>query len=160
MNGLEAVALMQARGMMLSWNRPTSGDWAKVLATFPLFSGVSERRLRRLVRAATFAEYAVGETILARGERSDSLYVILGGVAKQLRNRSARILRTGDYFGELASIDGVPRSATVAATQELHVMRLPAHSVLRLARRHPAMTVTLLRNLNTHLRRLETTLSS
>jgi len=156
MNSLEVLALMHVPEIMRSSDRPTAGDWADVLATFPLFSGVSKRRLRRLTRKATFAEFAAGDTIIRTGERSDSLYVILSGEARVLRRPAARTLSTGDYFGELALVDRAARSATVAATQELHVMRLPAHSVLRLARRHPAITLTLLTNLTTHLRRLET----
>jgi CRP/FNR family cyclic AMP-dependent transcriptional regulator len=136
-------------------DRATDADWAEVLATFSLFFQVSKRKLRKLVQSATLAEVAAGQTVLSNGDTSDSLYVILGGAAKALRRPSHRELGVGDYFGELALIDGAPRSATVVATQNLHVMRLPAQSVLRLAQQHPAITVTMLKDLSTQLRRLE-----
>ena len=101
MIGLEAVALMQARLVMRSWDRPSTGDWPKVLATFPLFSSVGKRRLRKLVREATLAEFAAGDTINSRGRNSDSLYLILGGAAAA-RDPGARVLSVGDYFGEAA----------------------------------------------------------
>jgi hypothetical protein len=47
-----------------SWDHATPFDWAKVLATFPLFSGTAERRLRKLVRRATFAEYGPGDIVI------------------------------------------------------------------------------------------------
>ena len=119
MTGLEAVALTHSRGLMLSWDRPSTRDWAKVLETFPLFSGMSKRRLRKLVRKAT------------RGRNSDSLYLILGGAATA-RDPGAQVLSVGDYFGDAALNGRTPRSTTVVARQELHVMRLQRQSVLGL----------------------------
>jgi CRP-like cAMP-binding protein len=119
MTGLEAVALTHSRGLMLSWDRPSTRDWAKVLETFPLFSGMSTRRLRKLVRKAT------------RGRNSDSLYLILGGAATA-RDPGAQVLSVGDYFGDAALNGRTPRSTTVVARQELHVMRLQRQSLLRL----------------------------
>jgi CRP-like cAMP-binding protein len=119
MTGLEAVALTHSRGLMLSWDRPSTRDWAKVLETFPLFSGMSKRRLRKLVRKAT------------RGRNSDSLYLILGGAATA-RDPGAQVLSVGDYFGDAALNGRTPRSTTVVARQELHVMRLQRQSLLRL----------------------------
>jgi CRP/FNR family cyclic AMP-dependent transcriptional regulator len=155
MTGLEAMTLTRTLGLMRYWDRPRTDDWAYVLARFPLFADVGRRRLRKLVRKATFAEHAPGERVLAKGEPADSLYVVLGGTARAVGTPAPRRLRTGDYFGELALVDGAPRSATVVATQELHVMALPARSVLRLARRQPAVTLAMLRNLSTQLRRVE-----
>jgi CRP/FNR family transcriptional regulator, cyclic AMP receptor protein len=141
---------------ILGWDHASSRDWARVLSDFPLFSSVSRRRLRRLVRHAKFSEFAAGDTVLSSGVHTDSLYIILGGTAKALWRPAARELGMGEYFGELALLDGAPRSATVVATQQLYVMRLPSHSVLQLARKEPAIGLTMLRNLSRQLRRLET----
>jgi len=156
MHGLEALALAQTQNVMRSWDRPSRGDWAATLATFPLFSGISKRRLRKLVRNATFAEFGRGDTIVSNASSADALYVILGGSAKALRKSAPQTLGAGDYFGELALINRTPRPEAVVATEELHVMKLPAQSVVRLARQHPAITLTILRNLSTQLRHLET----
>jgi CRP/FNR family transcriptional regulator, cyclic AMP receptor protein len=156
MNALEGVALTQANGVMqYKERRPTAGAWANILAAFPLFSGVSRRRLRKLTGKATFAEFAAGDTVVSNGDKADSLFVIVGGSAAVLGKPAARALRVGDYFGELALLDGARRSATVVAGDELHVMRLPRQSVLWLAEKHPAVAFTMLRNLSTQFRRLE-----
>jgi CRP/FNR family transcriptional regulator, cyclic AMP receptor protein len=159
MNGIEMINLIRARGSMPS-DRPSAGDWADVLATFPLFSGVRKRQLRKLARQATFAEFAPGERVVENGDSAGSIYMVLGGEAKALQKPAARALRTGDYFGELALLDAAPRSAAVIATKQLHVMRLPSQPVAQLAQRHAAVSVTMLKNLSTQLRRLEAEVAS
>jgi CRP-like cAMP-binding protein len=156
MNDLQLLALIQARGVPERWDHPTAKDWAGVLATSPLFTGVSTRRLRKLARGATSAEFAPGETIIFAEDRGDFLYVILGGDAKAVSAAASRMLGSGDYFGEVAMIDGGPRPATVVAISYVHVMKVPAASVLRLAHRHPVITLRMLSELITRLRHLET----
>jgi CRP/FNR family transcriptional regulator, cyclic AMP receptor protein len=133
----------------------TARDWANVLATFPLFASISKRRLRKLVEHATITEFAPGETVVAAGASANSFYIILGGSAAAQGKPAARPLRTGDYFGELALVDGLPRSASVVATSELHVLSLSQKSFLRLAKHDPAISLTMLRNLGAQFRRLE-----
>jgi CRP-like cAMP-binding protein len=149
------MTTFEAHTLMRYWDQPSNTDWAKVLAEFPLFSEVGRRRLRKLVSQATFAEFARGETVISPDAPADSLYVILSGTAKARAKPGARTLRTGDYFGELALLDGGPRSATVFATDELHVMRLPRRAFLHLAEHDPAMSLTMLRDLGARFRRLE-----
>jgi CPA1 family monovalent cation:H+ antiporter len=134
----------------------TPADWAKTLATFPVFAGIPRRRLRELAQDATFAEYAPGDTVVQRGGRGDSLFVILSGSASVLGKPAARPLGTGDYFGELGALEGAPRSATIIAKGELHVMRLPRESFLRLVERDPTVSLQMLGNLGSQIRRLET----
>jgi CRP-like cAMP-binding protein len=156
MTHLEHLALIQAQAHSRHWEKPTPDDWANVLATFPLFTGISKRRLRKLARSATVAEYARGETIILTGDRDNVLHVILDGEAKAISRPAARALRTGDYFGEVALLDGRPRSATVVATSDVHALKLPAHSVLRLAQDKPVITLTMFKHLATQLRNIET----
>lgn len=156
MNDLQLIALMHGRGLPERWDQPTAEDWTGVLATFPLFTGVSERRLRKLAREATLAEFGPGETIIFGGDRDGFLYVILGGEVKVASTAASHTLGGGDYFGEVAMIDDGPRSTTVVATSYVHVMKLPAHSVIRLAHRDSAITLRMLRDLTTRLRQLET----
>jgi CRP-like cAMP-binding protein len=147
---------MNNRGSVRSWDESSPASWARVLATFPLFSGLSKRKLRKLAREATFAEFAPGDIVISNPESADWLHVILSGSAKVLAKPAARPLRAGDYFGELALLENAPRSAAVVATRELHVMKLPRQSFLRLARNHPAVAYTMLKDLSSQFRRLET----
>ena len=156
---LEPLALMHVFALQRRWDQPNSGDWANVLAKSPLFTEVSKRRLRKLARKAKFAEFAPGEPIILAGEPDDLLYIILAGHAKTVSRGDRQVLRAGEYLGEIALIDGRPRSATVVAMSYVQVMKLPASSVLKLARQKPAMTLTMLKHLTTRLRHLEAQLA-
>jgi CRP/FNR family cyclic AMP-dependent transcriptional regulator len=137
------------------WNRSTDSDWADALAGLPLFARVAKRRLRKVAREARFAEFAPGDTVVAKGEPADSFYVVLGGKAAVRGKPRAGTLTIGDHFGELALLDGEPRSATVVAADELHVMRLPRRTFLELVDGDGAVARTLLAELGTRIRRLE-----
>ena len=154
MNSIEVLGLMHVRALSHHWDRPTTGDWADVIADFSLFRGVSKRRLRKLVREATFAELARGDTIIASVDYGNFLYVILSGTVEAISQPAARTLHTGGYFGELAVIDGSPRSATVIARSDVHLMKLPSGSVRKLAREHSTFTLAVFRHL-ARLRQLE-----
>jgi CRP-like cAMP-binding protein len=137
------------------WNQPTDRDWAEVLGDLPLFSGLGKRRLRKLAQEAQFAEFAPGDTVISTGAAADSFYVILSGEAEARGKPAARALTTGDYFGEIALLDGEPRSATVVATQELHVMRIPRRTFRQLVEDNGGIALTLLAGLGGCVRRLE-----
>jgi CRP-like cAMP-binding protein len=137
------------------WNRATDRDWAETLAELPLFSPLAKRELRKLVRQAQFAEFAPGDAVVLTGAPADSFYVILGGKATARGKTATRTLGTGDYFGEMGLLDDEPRSATVVALEELHVMRLPRRSFLQLVERNPAVALTIMRELGGRVRRLE-----
>ncbi len=138
------------------WDRATPSDWADVLATFPLFSGIGKHRLRKLVRQATITEYGRGDIVIQKGTPGNSLHVILSGSAEALGKPASRPLRTGDYFGELSLLDGTPRSATVVATSELHVMELRRQAFIELTEQEPGVSRTMLSTLGAQFRRLET----
>jgi CRP-like cAMP-binding protein len=137
------------------WNQPTARDWAHVLATMTLFERLSRRQLRRIAELATFREFQQGDVVIRAGEPGDALYVILGGRAKVVGRPRARMLGTGDHFGEMALIDGEPRSATVTAATHLQAMRLPRASFLKLVRQEPALALALMTELAARVRRLE-----
>lgn len=149
MTGLEGLAVR------LDWNKTSDGDWADVLAGLPLFEGVGKRDLRKIAREAEFAEFSPGDTVVATGAPPDWFYVILGGDARPTAKPAGRTLTTGDYFGEIGLLDGEPRSATVVAVSELHVMRLPKRAFDATVARHPAVARRFLTELGGRVRQLE-----
>ncbi len=121
-------------------------EWADVLATFPLFAGAGRRALRKLVEHACFVEFAEGETVVARGDPADALFVVISGSAEAAGAREVRSLNRGDYFGELAYLGDSKRSVTVVATAALHVMEVSWDAFVRLAQSDPAVSLAMVRH--------------
>jgi len=137
------------------WNRPSARDWATVLAALPLFAQISKRQLRKIAELARVTDYDTNAVVMHEGDPGDSLHVVLSGRARVLGRPRARILKTGDYFGEMALIDGAPRSATIAAEGELQTMRISRKQFMRLVEREPSIGVAMLEELAGRVRRLE-----
>ena len=137
------------------WDRPSTSDWAAILARLPLFANVSKRHLRRVAALAEVREFEPGDTIVQKGDAPDGFYLILGGRARVVARPQARPLKTGDYFGEMALLDGEPRSATVVALGELQTMRLPRRPFMRLLQQEPSIAIAMLAELGSRVRRLE-----
>jgi CRP-like cAMP-binding protein len=65
------------------------------------------------------------------------------------------MLGIGDYFGEMALLDGEPRSAAVTAAGELQTMRLPRNAFLQQLEKEPRIAVPMMAELSSRIRRLE-----
>jgi len=89
----------------------------------PWFAACTEEQLSEVARIAERLHIQAGEVILREGRLGRELFVILEGTATVTRaGRVVNIRYAGDYFGELAAIEAVPRSATVTATTDLDVL--------------------------------------
>jgi len=115
----------------------------------PLFSGLSGRHLRRIASLATVVSFSADRTIVERGVRGDSFYLILIGSAKVFRGvvptgRAIARLKRGDFFGEMALLDGGPRSATVVSESSLTALKVPRSAFRRLLLREPLVAVRIL----------------
>ena len=148
MTGFEPLVVSQ------NWNQATSRYWARVLGELPLFSQLGTRRLRKLAHEGTFAEFAPGDTVVSTGAPADSFFVILSGKAQARGKPGARTLGAGDYFGEMALVDGGRRTASVVATDELHVLRLPRQTFVELLY-EAGVAHTIVKELGARARRLE-----
>src|SRR5271155_467603 len=89
----------------------------------PWFAACTEEQLRQVAGIAERLHIQEGEVILREGRLGRELFVILEGTVTVTRGgRVVNVLHAGDYFGELAAIEAVPRSATVTATTGLEVL--------------------------------------
>jgi CRP/FNR family cyclic AMP-dependent transcriptional regulator len=139
--------------MRRSWDRPTQRDWADILGALPLFSGLRKRQRRALAKLAKVIDFAPNEAIVRAGERGDSFYLVLEGKARV--SKGSRTLGAGDFFGEMALLDGGERSTTITATTPVRVMRLPRRGFLKAIDQDPKIALAVMASLADRVRRLE-----
>jgi CRP/FNR family transcriptional regulator, cyclic AMP receptor protein len=119
----------------------------------PLFGALSKAGLRSVARAATEVDVPTGRTIVREGETDRFLYVIVSGSAAVTRKgRRIRGLHVGDFFGDLALLDGGPRSATVTAVTDMTLMVLSPREMEPVIRAEPGVALAMLKAMAGRLR--------
>ena len=90
------------------------------LQSVELFAGMDRRQAEQIRRLLKERRFAKGETVIMEGSGGAAFFIIDSGQAT-VTNKGAELatLGPGDYFGEVALIDGGPRSATVTAATDL-----------------------------------------
>jgi CPA1 family monovalent cation:H+ antiporter len=156
MNQLAAGAAARAALPAPHDSNRVGHDWLATLAEVPLFDGLPKRHLRGIAKLARVRRFAPGSTMVRTGDPGRSFYVLLDGKAKVVRVKGrARHLGAGDYFGEMALLDGAPRSAAVVADGEVLALTIDRSGFTKLLRAEPALAQALLRTLAARLRAAE-----
>jgi CRP-like cAMP-binding protein len=115
------------------------------LAGVPLFSACDDRALAALDRLVERYDAADGEVVVREGEPGSALYVLVDGTAVVARaGAPVAVLGAGQYFGELAVLDGGPRNATVTMTSAGRVLVVQQRELFGLLDAHPEVARRLL----------------
>jgi CRP/FNR family cyclic AMP-dependent transcriptional regulator len=130
------------------------------LARVPLFERLSRSELEKLEKLTSRKRFPSGTAVFFQDDPSDSLYVVLSGSAKVFRtsedgrDRIMTTLRPGEAFGELAMIEGQPRSATVQTLEETELLSLSRKEFERFASEHPDFLYKLLQSMCERVRKI------
>ncbi|MGH8802605.1 MAG: cyclic nucleotide-binding domain-containing protein, partial [Casimicrobiaceae bacterium] len=119
----ETLYLLQCRAVTTgnpARRGPPPRDPVAALNRAELFSDMNRRQAEQLARLLKERRFAQGETVIVEGSGGAAFFVIDSGEAKvSKKGIEVATLGPGDYFGEIALIDGGPRSATVTAVTDL-----------------------------------------
>ena len=127
-----------------------------LLREVPLFSQLSHRQLRHLASHAEEVRYGANRAVVRQDTRGDSFFVIAEGNATVRRGtRAIGKLGPGDFFGEIALLDGRPRSASVVADTPLVTVRLTRAAFNKALDSNPSMARGIMAELAARIRRLE-----
>ena len=130
------------------------------LAGVPLFAGLDADGLASLVHGMRIRRFRRGETVFHVGDPGDALFIVMSGSIKITLPADSgdeailATLRPGDFFGELALLDGAPRSATAVAIEATETYILARDRFRELIATEPVMREALLATLAAEVRRL------
>jgi signal transduction histidine kinase len=130
----------------------------KGLRSARLFNETPGAELQSLERAARLIVFKTGEIIFQEGDPGDGLYVIVQGRVQitalfgENQRRALTHVGPGDFFGEMALLDGDPRSAGAFAEEETQTYFIPRDDLLAALERSPKLAVRMLRDFSRRLR--------
>ena len=128
----------------------------ETLAQVRLFQDLRKPHLRRILKATEEYSYQDGATVVAEGTASESFFVILKGKARvERRGRTVNRLGPGDSFGEIALLDGGPRTATVVADGRMRCLILLRKEFRQILADEPKVAFRVLRGAAALLRQLD-----
>ena len=118
------------------------------LRDVPLFAELSARDLKRLADSMQELSFAPGKEVVAEGKGGVGFFVILDGAARVSQGGEERgTLKPGDFFGEMALIDGDERMASVHAEGELRCATMTPWTFRPFVKDHPDVAWALLTTL-------------
>lgn len=128
------------------------GHQLAVLSRVPLFAGLSERFLRKLLTDLFLKEYAEHEVIFAEGDLGMAVYIVIeGSVAIEKKQGDGEVVLArvgpGSHFGELALIDHSPRFASAVAGEKTLLLIMYRAYFESLLESHNALSSRILHNL-------------
>lgn len=131
------------------------------LRNVPFLTVLPDAELERLAAQARPRRFRAGDTIFHREDPGSTLYIIERGRVKLVlaspegREVTVGLLGPGDFFGELALLDGGPRSASVVALEPLDALTLDRAPFIAVLERHPEVAGALLAVLGDRLRQTD-----
>jgi CRP/FNR family cyclic AMP-dependent transcriptional regulator len=137
-----------------------------VLKTVPLFASFPEEQLRMLTAMVTRKSAPRSTTIMAGGDPTDSLYIVLSGRLKVMMSDSEgkevilAILGPGEFFGEMGMIDDEPRSATVVTIEPCELLSIAKREFKKCLAENFQMADAVMRGLVKRLREADRKIGS
>ena len=117
----------------------------ELIKTVPLFERCSKRNLAQVASIADEVDVRQGRVLTREGKTGHEFFVLLEGTAEVTQNgKWLRTLGPGDFFGEIALVSRVPRTATVTAASPVRALVITAHDFRSLVDRSPAVALQVL----------------
>ena len=130
------------------------------LKNVPIFSELNDDTLIKLSQLGTLKSFEKDSIILSEQDAGSALFVMVTGKVKVARvsnddkNKEVilTLLNPSDFFGEMALLDGLARSATVTSIENSQVFIIQRNDFLDLIQQHPEVSIALLQELTQRLR--------
>ena len=129
-----------------------------MLQRSPLFRGLAPATFERIAALAAQRPYRRGEVVFSHGDPGDALFAVVSGKIRISTGSAAgreiflNIMEPGDTFGEIALLDGGPRTATATAIAAAELVSVRRGPLFELLEREPKAALELLRLAGQRLR--------
>jgi DHA3 family macrolide efflux protein-like MFS transporter len=115
----------------------TVSDFDLLAGQIPALATISAKDRQNLAAQTLVSTAEAGTAILRQGDKSDAAYFILDGRVVAGRNENGQnrvleVLNTGDFFGEIAALTGVPRTADVVAEKPSTLLQIPVAALRKM----------------------------
>jgi CRP-like cAMP-binding protein len=111
----------------------------------PLFERCSKKNLQQVASIADEIDVVKGRALTRQGRAGHEFFVLIEGTAEVTQNgKRIATLGPGDFFGEIALVSRVPRTATVTTTSPATALVISAHDFRSLVDRSPAVALQVL----------------
>lgn len=123
------------------------------LASVGMLAMLEPSVVREIERLCVWETHRPGEWLFERGQDTSNVYFVLSGTVRVLNySATGRVVRfaavgSGGMFGELAAIDGLPRSATVVADKPCTLAKLGAKDFRRMLELSPAFALNVIKRM-------------
>jgi CRP/FNR family cyclic AMP-dependent transcriptional regulator len=137
-----------------------------VLKNVPMFASFPDEPLRLLAGVVTRKSVTRGTTIMAAGDPTDSLYIVISGRLKVMMSDAEgkevilSILGSGEFFGEMGLIDDSPRSASVVSIEACELLCVTKRDFKRCLAENFDMAMAVMRGLVRRLREADRKINS
>ena len=126
---------------------------ADLLRLVPFFAGMTDRSFEAIAAVASDVGFAAGDDLVRQGDAGEAFYIIVSGTARAVRDGvTLRDLGPGDFLGEIALVDGSPRTATVTALEPIEALTVTRDAFLALLERLPVFRLEILNALTQRIR--------
>ncbi len=121
------------------------GETTGGLEAVGLFQGFERAELERIARLGHVVQFSRDTVLFREGEPGGGFYVVLGGSVRiskaipHVGEEAMHFARAGDFFGEMALLDDLPRSATAVAHEDCEIFILKKAAFLDLTYSDPAL---------------------
>ena len=127
----------------------------QMLKAVPLFAACDDKQIAFIATQVDEVDFAAGRELCREGDTGGEFFIILSGTAEVRRKgQLLRELGSGDFFGEIALLDGGARTATVTAKTEMRCLVLSQGEFQNVIRQNTTIAVTVLQTVGERLRAL------
>ncbi len=136
----------------------TMNDYADFIKSVYYFNSLSNENIQRILGVCSCEVFHTGRVIFEEGSQGDAFYIIIKGTVEIWKNYDKKdmnlvaIQGPGSFFGEMAIIDSLPRSATVKAIEEVHTLVISRQNFLKIVEENSSIALAIMRSMSSVLR--------